>query len=62
MRFYSLDIVVAPILIAGDQTASLIGGKSLNSPEELHNLGILQLEKAETLEDYYLRLRYKVIE
>lgn len=57
-----LDIVVAPILIGGDQTASLIGGKSLNSPEEFHNLGILQLEKAETLEDSYLRLRYKVIE
>mgnify|MGYP003399673198 CR=1 FL=1 len=56
-----LDVVVAPILIGGDNTSSLIGGESLKNETELSKLGILKLEKAETLKDSYLRLKYKVI-
>lgn len=59
--FDYLDIVVAPVLIGGEDTASLIGGKSLMSTDELYKLGILRLEKVETLEDSYIRLKYKVI-
>ncbi|MGN0205291.1 MAG: dihydrofolate reductase family protein [Coprococcus sp.] len=59
--FDYLDIVVAPVLIGGEDTASLIGGKSLMSTDELYKLGILRLEKVEVLEDSYIRLKYKVI-
>ena len=59
--FDFVDVVVAPVLIGGTETASLIGGTSFRSPNELQKLGILQLEKADVLEDSYLRLRYKVI-
>lgn len=56
-----VDIVVAPVLIGGTDTASLIGGPSLQSATELGKLGVLKLEKVEELKDSYLRLRYKVI-
>lgn len=56
-----VDLVVAPILIGGKDTATLIDGNSITSTDELHLLGALQLEKCEALEDSYIRLRYKVI-
>ena len=59
--FDYLDIVVAPILIGGKNTATLIDGKSLTSFEEIKKLGILHLEKCEPLDNSYLRLKYKVI-
>ena len=58
--FDYIDIVVAPVLIGGKDTASLIDGKSLLSTDELNSMGILELEKAEVMEDSYIRLRYKV--
>ena len=60
--FDYLDIVVAPVLIGGENTATLIDGDSLVSTDELHKLGILQLEKCEVLNNSYIRLKYKVIE
>lgn len=59
--FDYLDLVVAPVLVGGKATSTLIDGCSLTSVEELGKLGILQLVKCETLEDSYLRLTYKVI-
>lgn len=56
-----LDIVVAPILIGGKDTSTLIDGKSLLSENELPGLGVLKLQECVILEDSYLRLRYKVI-
>lgn len=56
-----IDIVVAPILIGGRDTSTLIDGKSLLSEDELPQLGALELEKCTVLENSYLRLRYKVI-
>ena len=56
-----IDIVVAPVLIGGEKTASLIGGESLISTDELHKLGVLRLISAEVLQDSYLRLRYETI-
>ncbi|MEA4912240.1 MAG: dihydrofolate reductase family protein [Oscillospiraceae bacterium] len=58
--FDYVDIVVAPVLIGGEQTPSLIGGRSLTSAAGLGALGVLQLESAQPLADSYLRLRYKV--
>ena len=59
--FDYLDIVIAPVLIGGSDTATLIDGTSLTSVEELGKLGILKLEQCEQLKDSYLRLRYRVI-
>jgi 2,5-diamino-6-(ribosylamino)-4(3H)-pyrimidinone 5'-phosphate reductase len=56
-----VDIVVAPVLVGGKHTSSLIDGHSLQTPEELNKLGVLKLEKCEALNDSYVRLRYKVI-
>ena len=55
-----VDIVVAPVLIGGKDTATLIDGRSLTSSNELSDLGILELQDCIRLEDSYLRLRYRV--
>ena len=59
--FDAVDIVVAPVLIGGKDTATLIGGKSLMSEEELSLLGVLKLTDCTVLKDSYLRLRYEVV-
>lgn len=59
--FDYVDLVVAPVLIGGKDTSTLIDGCSLTSREELSGLGVLQLTDCTVLEDSYLRLRYKVI-
>lgn len=59
--FDAVDIVVAPVLIGGKDTATLIDGKSLMSEEELSSLGVLKLTDCTVLKDSYLRLRYEVV-
>ncbi|MDD4291443.1 MAG: dihydrofolate reductase family protein [Clostridia bacterium] len=59
--FDYIDIVVAPILIGGKNTATLIDGNSLTSTKELDKLGVLRLESCKVLENSYIRLSYKVI-
>lgn len=59
--FDYIDIVVAPILIGGKDTSTLIDGRSLLKEDELDQLGVLKLVECKVLEDSYLRLRYKVI-
>lgn len=56
-----IDIVVAPVLIGGKDTATLIDGRSLLTEGELSQLGVLKLQQCAVLEDSYLRLRYQVI-
>lgn len=56
-----VDIVVAPVLIGGRDTATLIDGKSLLSEAELSQLGVLKLLECQALEGSYLRVRYAVI-
>lgn len=56
-----VDIVVAPVLVGGKDTATLIDGKSLMTTAELSKLGALKLQECQVLEDSYLRLRYRVI-
>ena len=55
-----VDIVVAPLLVGGRDTPTLIDGDSLTVPEELSMLGVLSLESAQPLQHSYVRLRYKV--
>ncbi len=56
-----VDVVVAPVLIGGRDTSTLIDGQSLLSPKELSKLGVLKLQECTVLESSYLRLRYEVI-
>lgn len=56
-----VDLVVAPVLVGGKDTATLIDGESLQNVEELSRLGVLELERAEPLDGSYLRLKYRVI-
>ena len=59
--FDYIDFVVAPVLIGGKDTPTLIDGVALTKEEELSKLGILELESCEVLKHSYIRLRYKVI-
>ena len=59
--FDFVDVVVAPVLIGGKDTSTLIDGRSLQSRNELSGLGVLRLTEAIPLQDSYVRLRYQVI-
>lgn len=59
--FNFVDVVVAPVLIGGKDTPTMVDGKSLVSIDELSHLGILQLQECNILDNSYIRLRYKVI-
>ena len=59
--FDFIDIVVAPVLIGGKDTATLIDGVALRNKDSLSTLGVLKLQSCETLKNSYLRLRYKVM-
>lgn len=59
--FDYIDIVVAPVLVGGKDTPTLIDGESLTSQEQLGKLRALELISCETLENSYIRLRYKAI-
>lgn len=56
-----VDIVVAPVLIGGKETSSLIDGASFTDEVELDKLGILELQSCEMLAHSYLRLKYKIV-
>jgi len=53
-------LVVAPALIGGRDTPSLIGGESLKSVDELNLIQTLELVDVKVLENSYLHLKYKV--
>ncbi len=59
--FDYVDIVVAPVLVGGKTTSTLIDGESITTREELDKLGVLKLIDCEKLENSYVRLRYEVI-
>ena len=59
--FDFVDIVVAPVLIGGKDTSTLIDGRSLLTKDELSQLGVLHLIEAKVLQDSCVRLRYKVM-
>ena len=59
--FDYVDIVVAPLLVGGKDTSTLVDGESITDRDRLSDLGVLELQSAEPLKNSYLRLRYKVI-
>lgn len=56
-----LNIVVAPALIGGANTSTLIDGESLTSKSDLSKLGVLKLQNCKILKNSYLQLKYRVI-
>ena len=56
-----VDIVVAPVLIGGKETSTLIDGSSLKSLDELSGIGVLKLIDCTALQNSYIHLRYQVI-
>ena len=59
--FDFVDIVMAPVLVGGKETATLIDGESIITSDQLSELGVLELVSVETLKESYIRLRYKVV-
>lgn len=59
--FDFVDIVIAPVLVGGKDTPTLIDGETLSTVDELSKLGVLELQSATPLQNSYLRLQYKVI-
>ena len=59
--FDYVDIVIAPVLVGGKETSTLIDGSAITSTSELEKLGVLKLESCETLENSYVRMRYQVV-
>ncbi len=55
-----VDVVVAPVLVGGRDTPTLVDGPSLTSVEGLSRLCPLELLGCEALRDSYVRLRYRV--
>jgi 2,5-diamino-6-(ribosylamino)-4(3H)-pyrimidinone 5'-phosphate reductase len=55
-----VSIVIAPCLIGGTNTQSLIGGESLHTEEDLKLIKALKLVKNETLKNSYIHLKYEV--
>lgn len=59
--FDYIDIVIAPVLVGGKDTTTLIDGASITAPCQLSQLGVLRLENVDELKGSFIRLRYKVI-
>lgn len=59
--FDYVDIVVAPVLVGGKTTSTLIDGESITDRKDLDKLGVLRLVDCEKLEDSYIRLKYEVV-
>lgn len=56
-----ISIVVAPALIGGKETPTLIDGETIKSFEELKKIKALKLTEVIRLNDSYINLKYEVI-
>lgn len=56
-----VNIVIAPILVGGSTTNTLIDGKAISKIEELNKLKALKLIEAHVLQNSYVQLKYKVL-
>jgi len=55
-----LSLVLAPALIGGKNTSTLVDGESLISENDLKNIKSLKLKSAEKLRNSYLHLIYYI--
>jgi 2,5-diamino-6-(ribosylamino)-4(3H)-pyrimidinone 5'-phosphate reductase len=56
-----ISIVVAPIMVGGRNTSSVMDGESLHRPSELSKLKALKLRGVKKLKNSYLHVRYDVM-
>ncbi|MGI8418480.1 MAG: dihydrofolate reductase family protein, partial [Nakamurella sp.] len=56
-----LSVVVAPILVGGRTTPTLVDGNSLATLDDLRQLRALKLEQVVVLDDSYLHVRYTIM-
>lgn len=56
-----VNIVIAPLLVGGKDTSTLIDGDSITTPEELNKLRALKLIECNKLDNSYIQLKYKVL-
>lgn len=56
-----VKIVVAPLIVGGKDTSSLVDGFSLTDQSQLHLLKALKLKECKKLENSYLLLEYDVV-
>ncbi|MDR1218926.1 MAG: dihydrofolate reductase family protein [Treponema sp.] len=56
-----ISIIIAPALIGGKETPTLIDGESIKSFDELKNIKALKLTEIKKLEESYINLKYDVI-
>ena len=56
-----ISIIIAPSLIGGKETASLIDGNSFSSVNDLKYIKALKLTELKKLDDSYIHLKYDVI-
>lgn len=56
-----VNIVIAPLLVGGRDTSTLIDGESISKVDELNKLKALELIECNKLNNSYVQLIYKVI-
>lgn len=56
-----VNIVIAPLLVGGFDTSTLIDGKSIENIDELDKLKALELIECNVLKNSYIQLKYKVM-
>ncbi len=55
-----VNVVIAPLLVGGKDTSTLIDGESIISSKELGKLKALKLIECKQLDDSYIQLKYKI--
>ena len=56
-----MNIIIAPLLVGGKNTSTLIDGESIKYVEELDKLKALELLECNKLNNSYIQLKYKVV-
>jgi 2,5-diamino-6-(ribosylamino)-4(3H)-pyrimidinone 5'-phosphate reductase len=56
-----LSIIIAPALIGGKETSTLIDGESLHTFDDLRKIKALKLIENKTLNGSYINLKYEII-
>ncbi len=56
-----VNIVIAPLLVGGKDTSTLIDGDSIKKAEDINKLRALELIECNKLKNSYIQLKYKVI-
>lgn len=57
----AIDIVIAPVIIGGKETSSLVDGILFTQISDLKHIPALKLTSINQLENSYIRLKYKVV-